>query len=234
MARNETLLGAWCTRTGMCGKGFVISGRHYVGDATCVHKGRGSDTLDLQAGPQEVSIQPGLDSGRARRRKRFRTLPSDSVRAAGASPGGVTTMSAWGITGCRGAETGCGAATGVGAAWAASGGIWIWTGPKVTCTGAEVGGAGVGGASGWTDRLWSPSTLLTPRRPVGLPAPVGEGRTGWLRSGGTGARRAGRAITHSGDCRLGALGRDVAGLATTKTGRGARALLIAVAVAITS
>ncbi|KAF0096487.1 MAG: hypothetical protein FD142_3215 [bacterium] len=66
MAGNETLLGAWGTRTGVCGKGLIISGRDYVGDAACVHKGPGSDTLDLQAGPQEVSIQPGLGLGEGR------------------------------------------------------------------------------------------------------------------------------------------------------------------------
>ena len=60
----------------------------------------------------------------------------------------------------------------------------------------------------------------------------GEGRTGWLPSGGLWTRRDGLAITHSGEGRLGALGGDVAGLATTEAGRGARALLLAVAIAV--
>ena len=62
----------------------------------------------------------------------------------------------------------------------------------------------------------------------------GEGRTGWLRSGSSGTRRAGLAITHSGEGRLGALGSYMAGLATTEASWGARAFLIAVAIAITA
>ena len=98
MAGDERLLGAWGTRAGMCGKGLVIPGRDYLDDATCVHEGPDSDTLDLQAGPQEFSIELCLGFGKGREEEAVQNASVDL----GEGRGGIAR---WGNDhGCVGVE----------------------------------------------------------------------------------------------------------------------------------
>ena len=220
----------------MCGKGLVISGRDYVGDANCVHEGPGSDTLDLQEGPQEVSIQPGLGLGEGREEEAIQ----DASVGLGKRGMGIAR---------RGDDHG-----GVGNNWGWGCGNGLWSGDKRR-------GSRGGGQRGNMDldrpegdmhrgRSWRCRNRESVR--VDSPALVTlfafnyssscgsscscterVGRGGCV-AGLRGRGRAGLAITHSGEGRLGTLGCDVAGLATTETGWGARALLIDVAVAVTA